>query len=126
MHMQLVTYLWPKMVQKSLDKLRDQLNNHRSRKNNRKLLPSGCSADEAYSLYAQYGGEWCLQPVDVDVIDIIIETLFHGQNPLDDWGIPMEFETRAARALEHLGMEHDDIHLDNVWYVFSAMLPLLE
>jgi SET domain-containing protein len=100
--------------------------NHRLRKNHRKSLPSSCSPNIAYSLYEKYHGEWCLQPVNVAIVEEIMEALSEGEDILNDWGVLLEFENKAGGALMQLGLQQNDVNLRNVWTVFEAILPLLE
>jgi len=125
LHIYLVRFLWPKMIRHSLDKARELLNMHRMRKNPRKTLPSGCTPNEAYSLHARYGGEWCLQPVDVAVVRELMEFVCDGRDLMNDWGIPVEFEERATAALTSFGLRDDQLTEQNIWYVFRAMLERL-
>ena len=68
-------WLWSTLIQAELDKLRHHFNNHVTRKDHQKQLPSGCSPHTAMTLYSRYGGENCLQMVDTKVIDVLIAEL---------------------------------------------------
>jgi hypothetical protein len=70
-----VQWLWPTLIQKELDELRDRSNNHVVRKVNGKALPSGVSPNIAYVLHDQYGSEDHLQPVDKITVQGLMEAI---------------------------------------------------
>ncbi|KAH9997198.1 hypothetical protein BJV77DRAFT_1059059 [Russula vinacea] len=115
-HYNLAQWLWSTLIQAELDKLRHHFNNHVTRKDRRKQLPSGCSPHTAMMLYSRYGGENCLQTVDTKVIDVLIAEL-------DDDVLHFVTPAYAERAQSvydnlHIG----ELTLQNVWVVFSKML----
>jgi len=125
-HLNLMRFLWPKLAQQSLDELRDFMNNHRSRKNRKKALPSGCTPNEAYAFPEEYAGVNCLQRVDVEVIDELMAAVCEGEDVLNDWDIPQEFEEKATTALAALGLAQLTITFQNIWDVFSDVLRHIE
>lgn len=82
------------------------------------MNPSGVSPNVCFSLCAKYGGENCLQEVDVGVVHGLMTDL--GGEEL------IEFVTPAyAHSAEEV---YSTLHVakltfDNVWLVYSAMLP---
>ncbi|OSX64400.1 hypothetical protein POSPLADRAFT_1045457 [Postia placenta MAD-698-R-SB12] len=72
---ELVQWLWPMLIQCELDMLKECLNSHIVRCDLKKKLPSGTSLDIAYDLFACYGGDQCLQPVDCTVVDALMKDL---------------------------------------------------
>lgn len=123
-HEYLAKWLWPPLIQAELDDVRDRMNNNFSRRNPDKLLPSGCSPNDAYALYEDYGGEWCLQEVDRALVDEIMEEMAMGEDLLNDYGVPPVFAAQAKEVLETLNIGR--VTLQNVWFVFADMLPRLE
>ena len=75
----------------------------------------------AYELFEQYGGEDCLQPVDRKVICDLMEEL--GGEDLILF-VSREYAAKAQGICDTLGV--CDLNLQNVWHVFSTMLPLME
>jgi hypothetical protein len=64
----LVQWLYPKILQETLNKFMAIRNGARMRKDKDKAGPSGCSRDEAFSCYREWGGKNYLRPVDVRVV----------------------------------------------------------
>jgi hypothetical protein len=108
------------LIQSELDKLRTSLNNHVTRCDHKKLLPSGVAPNISYSLPEKYNGEDCLQPINRDTVAQVMEQL--GGEDLIRF-VSTEYATRAALVLSGLGMAIKDISFNNVWTVFEAMLP---
>ncbi|KAG6885107.1 hypothetical protein C0992_005461 [Termitomyces sp. T32_za158] len=120
-HYNLVQWLWPPLIQKELDKLRDRFNNHVVRKDANKKNPSGVAPNVAMALPAKYGGENCLQVVDTSIIPGLIEAIREEEDVLA-FCTP-EYSVQAQAVFESLGIE--EITFLNVWSIFSAMLPLM-
>ena len=100
------------------------MNNHKTRKDRKKALPSGCSPNTAYDLWHEWGGVAnCLQPVDTKIVQEIMQALCNGKKPLEDWEIPEEYSTRFAEVYAELNVPK--VTLDNVWGVFQAMVSKL-
>ncbi|KAL1938193.1 hypothetical protein VTO73DRAFT_11837 [Trametes versicolor] len=74
-HFNLVQWLWPKLIQQELDKLRDTLNNHKPRKDRTKIMPTGVAPGILYTLYERYGGERGLQEIDRELVSNLMESL---------------------------------------------------
>lgn len=81
-------------------------------------LPMGCA----------YGGEWCLQPIDIAVVDEIMKMLGNGKDLINDWGFSDEFEEKAQRVIALQGLSTDDLgkHPYTKWKFFKLMLPYFE
>jgi hypothetical protein len=117
--------LWPPLLQRELDKFRRFANNCRLRKQPTKELPSGVTPDFAYTFPEQFGGQDHLLPVDLQVIDEIIADLEEEKNANMGWGVPVDFAASVKAALGTLDIREKDITLQNVWWIFSAVLRLL-
>ncbi|KAG6372147.1 hypothetical protein JVT61DRAFT_8557 [Boletus reticuloceps] len=121
LHYELVQWLWPKFIQEELDHLRERLNNHPTRFDASKRLPSGVSPNVAIALAAEYGGTNCLLPVDLTVIHHLKAAL--GGEKLLRF-VSVEFADHAEMVFETLGIE--TITSDNIWDIFTKMLPLIK
>lgn len=112
-------WLWPTLIQRELDNLRDTFNNHRTRKDNQKFLPSGVSSNIALTLYEKYGGKNGLLPVDRNIIEKLMEDI--GGEELIRF-VSVEYAAKANGVLEEkLGAPK--LTMSNVWDIFQAMLP---
>ncbi|KAE9390115.1 hypothetical protein BT96DRAFT_959865 [Gymnopus androsaceus JB14] len=106
-HYDLSQWLWSKLIQAELDALRDKFNNHRTRKDHIKLLPSGVSSNVAFSLYQKYGGSNGLLPVDKKIIKKLMEEIVCGK----------------GQQVFNVILGAPQLTMSNVWDVFQAMLP---
>ena len=113
-------WLWPTLVQKELDQLRDRFNAHKVRYDKNKILPSGVSPNVAYALLERYNAVDCLQVVDRHVVRGIMDAM--GGDDLIRF-VDIEFAVRAQNVFNSLNLP--TVTLDNVWYIFQAMMPVL-
>jgi hypothetical protein len=81
-------------------------------------LPSGVSPNVAYELYEQYGGQDCLQKVDVAVVEKLMEDI--GGEDLIRF-VSKEYETQAQTVYNALNLP--PVAFENVWDIFTAMMP---
>ena len=82
-------WLWSTLIRQELNTLKDHFNNHVVHKDKEKKLPSSVSPNVAYTLYEQYRGEQCLQPVDHNFVKALIEAI-GGEiclRPLSQWPV---------------------------------------
>jgi hypothetical protein len=93
------------------------------RKQPNKHLPSGVSANFAYTHPDRFGAQDCLQQVDLAVVEEILMEMEPEKKHLSDWGVPAEFAERAEAAFTRLGMV--EVTLETVWVTFNAMLRFL-
>lgn len=82
------------------------------------MNPSGVSPNVCYALPQKYGGENCLQAVNVQMICGLMEDI--GGEKLIQFVSP-EYAVHAQEVYDHLNIEM--LSFDNVLFVFSAMLP---
>lgn len=113
-----MNWLWSTLIQAQLDKLRTTLNNHRPRKNKLKFLPSGVSPHIAYTLYEDHNGVNCLQQVDMNVVDKLMQDLGGADAARF---VSAEYEERARQIFTTLGI--GELTIRNVWRAFVTMLP---
>jgi hypothetical protein len=115
---ELVQWLWPTLIQQELDELKERFNCHKTRYDSTKQLPSGVSPDVAYSLYEEYGAQNCLQPVDPDVVQNLMDAI--GGEDLIRF-VSVEYAARAQEVFDSLEVPKITFH--NVWEIFQKMLP---
>ena len=72
------------------------------------------------ALCASYGGENCLQDVDVNVVRVLAEEI--GGADLVRF-VSVEYAAHAEGVLARLGIA--TVTLENIWTVFTAMLPYM-
>ena len=85
------------------------------------MLPSGVSPNFAHTCPEQFGGRDCLTPVNWEVVEEILSEMEAERKFCKDWGVPDEFAAKADGLLGKMCIM--EITLDNVWIVFSALLP---
>ena len=119
----LAMWLWPPLMQRELDKFCESANNRRMRKQKDKLLPSGVPPNIAYTFPERFGGEECLQPIDRNIVQEMLDGMQANHDALTDWGVPEDFATRAEAALNRLRVR--EVTMTNVWLVFAGILQLL-
>jgi len=119
-HRDLVQWLWPTLIQQELDELKARFNCHKIRYDSTSLLPSGVSPEVAYSLYEDYGAQNCLQPVDPDVVQNLMDEL-GGEDVIRF--VSVAYAARAQEVFDSLDVPK--IMFENVWKIFQTMLPYL-
>jgi hypothetical protein len=95
------------------------MNYHTVRYDRSKKIPSGVSPDVAISLYTEYDGENCLQPVDVDIVQQLMDGI--GDDVIRF--VPAEYANRAQEVFSSL--EVTKLSFENIWHVFNRMIPHL-
>lgn len=90
-------------------------------KDAKKAGPSGCSRNDAFSLYRKYGLSECLLPIDnMDLIQEL-KTSMGGDAILEF--VSAEFSERAESAYTTLKIEK--LTMENVWVIFHELLPFV-
>ncbi|KAM6499101.1 hypothetical protein JOM56_004609 [Amanita muscaria] len=121
-HYQLCQWLWPRLLQKELDKFMEFQNGCMMRKDKEKPGSSGMSRNQAFSLPEMWGGRDCLLGLTDKNLSVIQELkAWLGGDKLVSFSKP-EFSARAQEAYNSLAIV--DLTFENVWGVFTAMLPL--
>ncbi|KAG1748682.1 hypothetical protein EDB19DRAFT_1905026 [Suillus lakei] len=116
----LVQWLWPRLIQQELDKLKNRLNTHTVQFDRNKILPSGVSPNVAMALHKDYHVEDCLQSVDRDIVKNLMAEI--GGEDLIRF-VDTEYSAHAQSIFDDLGFI--GLTFQNVWQIFSAMLPLM-
>ncbi|KAF5386057.1 hypothetical protein D9615_002423 [Tricholomella constricta] len=117
---ELVQWLWPKLIQQELDTFRRTMNDHTVRADKNKKLPSGISPNIAISLCHKYGATNYLQPVDVAVVQQLMQDI--GGAELIQF-VHADYAARAQAAYDSLHIS--SLTFDNVWNIFQSLLPLM-
>ena len=71
------------------------------------------------ALYEKYGGQNCLQLVDVEIVDKLLEAIGDGALQF----VAPEYAVWAQQIFNGLNVQQLTFH--NVWSVFGKMLPLM-
>lgn len=120
-------WIWPRVIQKELDRFRLMANTRRTRKQKNKILPSGHPPSFIYDNPGLWGAEECLIPVDYDVTARMLEEMEPTYVTLADWGVPDLFAERAEALLPYCPANtFDKITLSNAWTVFSWLVSRIE
>ncbi|KAG6835988.1 hypothetical protein H0H93_012470 [Arthromyces matolae] len=119
-HQELIQWLWAKLLRRTLKQFMDERNSYKSRKDNKKVGPSGMSRATAFKFPERWGGTDRKIKVDLDVIREIKKEM--GGDTLLEFSTP-EFSARAEAAYASLHVS--ELTFENVWNVFRALLPLL-
>ena len=82
------------------------------------MNPSGVSPDVCYALCGKFGGKDCLQLVDVDTVRGLMRDI--GGESLIQFVTP-EYAEQAQAVFN--GLNVGKLAFDNVWLVYTAMLP---
>lgn len=114
---QLKNWIWFPLVQRELDEFVDRQNAHRIRKQADVALPTGGRPDQFYQNPAQYGGEECLIPVDMDEIDRLLAESDDGISKMSY--VDADFEPLAEEAYKAIGSPC--ITVESAWPVFQKM-----
>jgi hypothetical protein len=91
------------------------------RKDNKKAGPSGCSRNDAFTLYQEHGLKDYLLPIDnMDLIRELKASM--GGDEILEF-VPAEFSERAESA--YITLEIEKLTMENVWVVFNELLSLV-
>ncbi|EFI28278.1 hypothetical protein CC1G_14303 [Coprinopsis cinerea okayama7 len=118
----LVRWLWSRMLQRTLDEFCTFRNGAKMRKDKDKAGPSGCSRDEAFIFYEEWGGQNLLQPLEDDQLEVVrdLQRAMGGEDLLKfvEDELAAQFEDALANQL---GLTIADVSTANVWDVFRAL-----
>ncbi|KAJ7588666.1 hypothetical protein C8J56DRAFT_785419 [Mycena floridula] len=121
-HQQLFRWLWPKIVQNSLDLFMDYFNNNKTKKQKGKLLPSGVAPNVVYDFPKEYGLENVGQPVDIAAIQILRAEIPVSRTESYRW-VTDEFDAIAQAVYDAL-LDRSMAAIDG-WRVFNQMAPIV-
>lgn len=114
-------WIWPRIMQKELDKYRELTNN---RVITEQMIQGGTGAlleQTPNFLYDspgafQVGNQ--LSPVDEEIGEDIIRDLESMR--LMDWDVPEEIARDGEDVLKKLGMKHEQVGIKDAWLVFAC------
>ncbi|KAJ6580235.1 hypothetical protein B0H10DRAFT_1962623 [Mycena sp. CBHHK59/15] len=119
-HIDLFNWLWPKIIQRSLDEFVNYWNNHKIRKQRNKLLPSGFSPNYICDFPERFGLTHFAAPAPQHLVDALRENIPKSRAECYRW-VPDEFEAEAWQVYESLGAP--EFLLTEGWTIFCQMLP---
>lgn len=117
-------WLWPKLLQQTLDETMEFRNGARMRKDAKKAGPSGMSRNQAYSLPEEWGGRDCLLRLDEAQLDVIREMKEQVGGASLVAFVSDAFAQIAQNAYDSLEIQR--LSFENVWEVFADMHTLLK
>ncbi|KAJ7831414.1 hypothetical protein B0H14DRAFT_3143196 [Mycena olivaceomarginata] len=116
----LFNWLWPKIIQFTLDNFLDYWNNHKIRTQRNKLLPSGFSPNYICDFPETFGltrfGVAALQPL----IDALLQNIPKTLKECYRW-VPDEFDAKASEVYAQI--DEPKFVLTNGWTIFCQILP---
>ncbi|KAJ7349578.1 hypothetical protein DFH08DRAFT_696351, partial [Mycena albidolilacea] len=119
LHIDLFNWLWPKIIQLTLDNFLDYWNNHKIRTQRNKLLPSGFSPNYICDFPERFGlthfGVAAPQPF----IDALRQNI--PKTRKECYRVPDEFDAKASEVYAQIG--EPKFVLTNGWTIFCQMLP---
>ncbi|KAJ7105543.1 hypothetical protein C8R44DRAFT_942644, partial [Mycena epipterygia] len=119
-HIDLFNWLWPKIVQVSLDDFVEYWNNHKIRTQRNKQLPSGFSPNYIYDFPDKFGLTYFGVPAPQDLVDALRENIPKNRKECYRW-VSDEFEVKAWEAYYTIGAPK--FVLTEGWTIFCQMLP---
>ncbi|KAF8144945.1 hypothetical protein K438DRAFT_1910892 [Mycena galopus ATCC 62051] len=123
LHIDLFNWLWPKIVQYSLDDFVDHWNNHKIRTQRNKALPSGVSPKFICDFPERFGLTHFGTPAPQDLVDTLHQNIPKSREECYRW-VSDEFEVRASDIYDHIGAPK--LVPTNGWTIFCQMLPHFE
>ncbi|KAJ7703470.1 hypothetical protein B0H14DRAFT_3099849 [Mycena olivaceomarginata] len=120
LHIDLFNWLWPKIVQYSLDDFVDYWNNHKIRTQRNKALPSGVSPKFICDFPERFGLTHFGTPAPQDLIDTLHQNIPKSREECYRW-VSDEFEVRVSEIYDHI--EAPKLAPTEGWTIFCQMLP---
>lgn len=115
-------WIWPVIIQKEADRFRDWWNNHRVRKQNEKILPSGTTPEKIFKYPQKYSLEHCGVKVDADTVTALRASLPRTREECFAF-VDAEFSGVASGVYQQIGAPV--MHLRSGWKIFEEMLCIL-
>ncbi|KAJ7737943.1 hypothetical protein B0H16DRAFT_1325632, partial [Mycena metata] len=120
LHIDLFNWLWPRIIQLSLDEFVEYWNNHKIRSQRNKLLPSGFSPNYICDFPARFGLVDFTTPVSPALVDALGENIPKSRQECYRW-VSDEFDAEAWVVYERIGATK--FVLADGWTIFCQMLP---
>lgn len=118
----LFNWLWPKIVQLSLDDFVDYWNNHKIRTQRSKILPSGVSPNYIFDFPDRFGLIKFGEPAPQHFVDALRKNIPISRQECYRW-VSDEFDTQAWEIYTQIGSPK--LVLTDGWTIFCQMLPHL-
>ncbi|KAJ7017205.1 hypothetical protein C8F04DRAFT_911641, partial [Mycena alexandri] len=118
LHIELFNWLWPQIIQCSLDDFVEYWNDHRIWTQRNKLLPSGVSPYYIYDFPEQYGLTNFTTPVATDLVEALRENIPKSREECYRW-VSDEFQVKAWAVYDHIGAPK--LELTDGWTIFCRM-----
>ncbi|KAJ7883937.1 hypothetical protein B0H14DRAFT_3746214 [Mycena olivaceomarginata] len=122
-HIDLFNWLWPKIIQLSLDDFVDYWNNHKIRTQRNKLLPSGFSPNYICDFPDRFGLTHFGTPAPSEFVDALGQNIPKSRAECYRW-VSDEFDERASEIYDHI--RAPKLLLTEGWTIFCRMLPHFE
>lgn len=116
-------WLWPKIVQRHLDDLKQSFNYNATRYQRNKKLPSGVAPQIVYDFPDRYGLEFLGCEVDPAAIETLRSGVGISREEAFRW-VSEEFDAWATEVYKQIGSP--ELECDNGWSIFNQMLRLLD
>ncbi|KAJ7737133.1 hypothetical protein B0H16DRAFT_1466405 [Mycena metata] len=120
LHIDLFNWLWPRIIQLSLDEFVEYWNNHKIRSQRNKLLPSGFSPNYICDFPARFRLVDFTTPVPPALVDALRENIPKSRQECYRW-VSDEFDAEAWVVYERIGAPK--FALADGWTIFCQMLP---
>ncbi|KAJ7598179.1 hypothetical protein C8J56DRAFT_880841 [Mycena floridula] len=121
-HRQLWRWLWPRIVQICVNEFVFWFNNHPTRKQSGKTLPSGFSAQYIFDFPKDVDLEDFRQPIDSQTIAGLREAIPITRKEAMRW-VSDDFDAIAQQVYEHIGSPTLSLMIG--WDIFDTMAPLI-
>ncbi|KAJ7501192.1 hypothetical protein B0H11DRAFT_1855566 [Mycena galericulata] len=120
LHIDLFNWLWPKIIQLSLDNFVDYWNNHKIRTQRNKLLPSVFSPNYICDFPEKFGLTHFGVSAPQHLIDALRQNIPKSRDECYRW-VSDEFEAKAWEVYDQIG--GPKFVLTEGWTIFCQMLP---
>jgi hypothetical protein len=119
----LFQWLWPKVVKQAINTFVQYWNNHKTRTQKEKWLPSGVAPRQVYENPVNYGFKHAGKPVPQEVVQQLRAMLPKSREDCMRW-VPEEFDVKAWAIYKSLGSP--TFSITNGWDIFTQMLLNLQ
>ncbi|KAJ7795584.1 hypothetical protein B0H14DRAFT_2620804 [Mycena olivaceomarginata] len=119
----LFQWLWPKVVKQAINTFVRYWNNHKTRTQKEKWLPSGVALRQVYENPVNYGFKHAGKPVPREVVQQLRAMLPKSREDCMRW-VPEEFDVKAWAIYKSLGSP--TFSITNGWDIFTQMLLNLQ
>ncbi|KAJ6449991.1 hypothetical protein C8R45DRAFT_1114394 [Mycena sanguinolenta] len=119
-HRNLFHWLWPKIVQISLDEFVDYFNNKKTRKQSARILPSGVAPNVVFDMPEDYGLENLAIPVTQEAINALRSLIDTPRKEAFRW-VSDDFDALALAVYNGVGSPK--IEALSGWAIFNMMAP---